>query len=351
MDLLIHRYGHGAVALLVLAGACVPDLDTDESTVTKPRVLAVLAEPAEALPNRPVRYRALVADSSGARPDLAPLWFQCLAQKPLAELGPVSSDCLYVERGKLKAVGEGASVEATLPANACALFGPNPPQPMGNEPPGRPVDADETGGYKFPIVVGLNSGSAVDATLYEQRIQCGLAGVAPELSLDYALRYHVNSNPSVRELRVVHPGGSALTLAEGQPLEVALGERVEIEVAWPECPLSDQCGDGVCGPDESRLTCAGDCEPLKGCGGAERYLQFDRERVELVARRESMRLAWYATAGTFGDERTGVDADDATSLSKNTWTAPAQATSGTLWIVLRDARGGVGSSALTFVVR
>jgi hypothetical protein len=128
MDILMHKSLLLALALSALS--CVPDVDTDESIVTTPRVLAIEAEPAEAAPNRPVRYRALVADASGVRTDLPLSWFHCLAQKPLAELGPINIDCLYAERGKLAPLGAGQEIEATLPANACALFGPNPPMPM-----------------------------------------------------------------------------------------------------------------------------------------------------------------------------------------------------------------------------
>jgi len=350
MDLLMQQ----RIALLAFAVSvlgCVPELDSDEATVREPRVLAIMADPAEAAPGKQVRYRALVADASGTREDLAPTWFHCLAQRPLAELGPVSRDCLSAERGRLRALGQGLGLEASLPADACALFGPNPPLPVGDEPPGRPVDADESGGYKLPVVVGLDSGRGVSAGLYEQRISCGLAGVAPAVSLDYSLRYHANENPELRELRVRRADGSLETVAAGQAIAVGPSERVELEAVWPDCPASDTCGDAVCGADESRLTCAADCEPMRGCAGAERYLYFDSQRDALVARREALRLAWYTTAGSFDEERTGAAADELRSTSTNGFRAAEQPTAGTLWLVIRDSRGGVGTAQWQWSLR
>lgn len=340
------------LASALALSACVPELDSDEATVRTPRVLAIQSEPAEATPGaQPVRYRALVADERGVREDADVRWFYCLAQKPLAELGPVSRECLRSDSGRLAPLGSGTTLEATLPSEACSLFGPNPPPPKDDAPPGRPVDADESGGYKLPVMVGVASGEASEVVLYEQRIRCGLAGVSPALSLEYALRYHDNQNPSVRELRIVRADGARAVLASGQPLDVAAGERVALEIDWPACPASDVCGDGVCGPDESRQTCLADCGEGGGCGGQERYVDLDREALVLTTRREAMRVAWYATAGSYDQERTGV-ADDVTAPgSTNGWRAPASAGTATLWAVLRDSRGGVGFVTLPVRVR
>jgi hypothetical protein len=337
-------------AAAIAVSACVPDVDSDESTVIAPRVLAIEAEPAEAAPNATVRYRALVVDGSGVRSDLPLSWFHCLAQKPLAELGPIDRDCLYAERARLAPLGAGQAIEATLPADACALFGPNPPLPMADKPPGRPVDADESGGYKLPVIAGLGTQTGSQAVLYEQRISCGLAGVSPDLSFDYAQRYHANQNPRVAALRVVRASGAS-ELVSDLPVQVAVAERIELEVAWPDCPLSDSCGDGVCGADEGRMSCAQDCEPLRGCAGAERYVVYDREKSQLVVRREALRVAWYATAGSFDEERTGVEADVPTQRSSNVWQAPSSPATATIWVVLRDSRGGVGSAQLTLQAR
>jgi hypothetical protein len=338
------------VASLLLASACVPDLDTDESTVTVTRVLAVQAEPAEAAPNAAVTYRALIADASGVRTDVPLTWFQCLAQKPLAELGPVSKDCLNTDSGKLTEVAAGQEVRGKLPSQVCSLFGPNPPQPMVGEPAGRPVDPDQSGGYKMPVIAALGTNAGAEVTLFEQRVYCGLAGVAPDVSVEFATRYHANTNPFISELRVSRATGTT-GLGLGDPLEVSPGEVVELEVTWPTCPTMDSCGDGVCGPDETAQSCAAECQPLRGCAGQERFLQYDRRIHELAVQRESIRVAWYATAGRFDDERTGAEPDATDPFSRNLFTAPASPGAGTLWMVIRDSRGGVGYRALPLVVR
>ncbi|MET0284840.1 MAG: hypothetical protein ABW352_10230 [Polyangiales bacterium] len=346
MDLL-----KSALAAVLLVG-CVPDLDSDESTVVQARVLAIQAEPAEVTPNGINRttYRALIADGNGVRADVPLSWFQCIAQKPLAELGPVSRDCFSTESGKLVEFGSGPEASGALPSSACSLFGPNPPLAVGGEAPGRPVDADQTGGYKMPIVTALQGEAGQNIELYEQRIICGLVGVSREVSVAFATRYHANANPFIAELRAVRAGGSLL-LAPDQPLELAANEEVQLEVLWPTCPESDVCGDGLCGPDETAQACAADCQPLRGCGGQERYLRYDRQESELVTERESMRAAWYATHGSYDFERTGAEPDPTIGGTGNTFRAPSSPVSGTLWVVLRDSRGGVTFRSQPFVVR
>jgi hypothetical protein len=89
----------------------------------------------------------------------------------------------------------------------------------------------------------------------------------------------------------------------------------------------------------------------RGCGGQERYLDYDREAQALGVRRESLRVAWYATRGTFDEERTGVGADVVTTQSQNVWRAPSEVGPTTLWVVLRDGRGGVGYREQAVIVR
>jgi hypothetical protein len=64
-----------------------------------------------------------------------------------------------------------------------------------------------------------------------------------------------------------------------------------------------------------------------------------------------MRVAWYATAGSFATTNTGRAPDDLAATSENTWTAPAEPGAATLWIVLRDDRGGASWQALPIDVQ
>lgn len=64
-----------------------------------------------------------------------------------------------------------------------------------------------------------------------------------------------------------------------------------------------------------------------------------------------MRVAWYTTRGTFDEERTGADAEHVVTQSQNTWRAPSEVDPTTLWVVLRDGRGGVSYRERAVIVR
>ncbi|MDB4971960.1 MAG: hypothetical protein JWN48_301 [Myxococcaceae bacterium] len=345
----------GALFVLALSAvACVPDLDSDEATVREPRVLAIIANPPESAPSQQqtIHYSALVADGNGVRSDLDLAWFQCVAQKPLAELGPVNRTCLQNGSDKLVLIGSGENVDGKLPSNACSLFGPNPPTPAAGQPAGRPVDPDVSGGYKVPLIIGLNSTVNSQAVLYEQRITCGIANVAPATNVEFNQRYHSNQNPAVSLLLAARAStGMQQQLAADEALQVAANELVTFAVVWDTCPTADACGDGVCGPDETATLCAGDCTRPVGCGGQERYVDLDRQSGQLIDRRELMRVAWYATGGTYDAERTGTSDEDLRNSSQNGWRAPAQPGTYTLWAVLRDSRNGVGYRQFTVAVQ
>jgi hypothetical protein len=55
-----------------------------------------------------------------------------------------------------------------------------------------------------------------------------------------------------------------------------------------------------------------------------------------------MEVAWFATGGSFDDDRTGTAPTDPTPFTTNTWHAPASPGLVHLWVVLRDDRGGAG---------
>jgi hypothetical protein len=69
-----------AVVLAVIA-ACDDGLDQRLAIVDEPRVLAVIAEPAEAKPKAAVAYTALVASPTGTVAAV-PAWAYCTAPKP-----------------------------------------------------------------------------------------------------------------------------------------------------------------------------------------------------------------------------------------------------------------------------
>jgi hypothetical protein len=86
------------------------------------------------------------------------------------------------------------------------------------------------------------------------------------------------------------------------------------------------------------------------CGGAETYLYIDPTSKQMATSRESIVASWYATAGAFDLDRAGRDGTDPTTTVNNGWTAPSTAGPVHLWVVLRDARGGVGWGSYTVTV-
>jgi len=346
------RPGRAALAGLcaLAASACVPDTDVDESTITAPRVLAIRAEPAEAREGERVTYSALFVDAQGPREDGTLVWFQCSARLPLSELAPISKTCLDPNSAENTKFGAGPSASAAIPANACALFGPNPPAAKEGEDPGRPVDADATGGYKLPILLGVRADVDENLVVYEERLSCNLSGATPALSAEFRSRYRVNTNPDITSITLVRADGTRDTVPAGERALLGRGESVSIGAAVPRCPEEDVCGDGVCGIDESRADCAADCTTLVGCAGAERYLRYDAGTRALVSVRESLRFAWYGTGGKLAKERTGLAADASGRTSSNDYTAPSAPGDYDLFVVVRDARGGVGHRTLSLHV-
>lgn len=303
------------MGLVILAWiGCASPLADPTPYVSEARVLAVQVEPAEAEPGAEVSLQALYADGSGPLSDGDVGWSWCSARKPLAELGPVSGECLDPTSGELASIGAGLAVTAVLPEDACSLFGPNPPPPEEGGEAGRPVDPDITGGFYQPAV-GF---AGADVTLVSARVRCGLANVSQDVYVAWNQAYRSNVNPAVSEVRV---DGAAVDLA-GEPVAVGAGAAVALTVGWAAC--SDDPAEG------------------EGCAGAEAYVRYDGETGELLPAREAVSVAWYATAGTFDEARGGRAGDEAETTVDNGWTAPSEP--GDVWLaaVLRDERGGVG---------
>jgi hypothetical protein len=373
-----------------LAAGCKPNVDDTVSIVTAPRVLAVRSElvaelvvtnaggmaatapsvsEAEAKITEHVKLTALFVDASGPVTPAPLEWAFCGERKPLAELGPVNSSCVAAAGDWFTPLGAGSEVTGAIPANACQQFGSDAPNPLAGQPPGRRVDPDPSGGYYQPTRLLAQGPDGPTITIAETRIQCTLASFSPDVVAAFQQRYHRNSNPEIVALEV--KGASAPWIAtdgaNGTPNQVGVGQRLALEVSWPSCPTTDAADDGVCGPDETGTTCGtcgpdvdvnrGDCcvdvncTHARGCAGAERYVRLDPMSGALVDGREAMAVAWYATGGAFDFDRAGRSGDDLAIASDNTWQAPDRAGPVTMWVVLRDERGGVGWKQYTLDVR
>jgi hypothetical protein len=320
-------------ALVVVGStACTPTFSDDTSSVSTPRLLAVQATPAEAPPGMPFSMTALYVDTSGTA-DPSPLtWALCLAQSSLGNPDPIAPACFGDTSAALVALGGGGTVSAAVPSDACQLFGPDSPPPQPGEPARRPTDPDATGGFYLPVRVGAGDGAWSAAF---ERITCQPSGVTQSVFTALSQGYVPNENPAVASLvaSIDPPGASRSTVPPDSPgagpgLVVAAGSHVALRVGWSDCRSVPAA-----------------------CGGAETYLLVDPTTKSLATARESIVASWYASSGTFDLDRAGRDGTDSATTVDNGWTAPAAAGTARLWIVLRDARGGVGWASYVVAIQ
>jgi hypothetical protein len=282
------------VVLLGLA-ACEPDLGERRSLLTEPRILAVRGDPPEARPGEEVHYSMLVASPSGPVESAVAGWAHCATPKSLLENGVASGACLAEG---VRAIGVGPTMTAAVPADACALFGPEIASADL-----RPRDPDVSGGFYQPLrvtVVGATTAFGLE------RVRCSYANIDGDVAHAYAQAYVPNRNPELVPLEAS---------VEGRPValtSITRGARVVLRLGWTE---------------------------------TETYLLYDPQTRALTTRRETMRASWFATAGAFAADRTGRSSEEPEPWTENTWSAPDPTGPVHLFVVLRDDRGGVGFAA------
>lgn len=314
-------------ASLVLG--CKPDVGAPISLIQGPSILAIQGQPAEAAPGTNVVYQALAVDTSGRIPSAAadvtaPLsWAICEQPKAPVETNSVSAACTDTE-GLPGQLGPSPwTFAAAMPQAACQEFGPQPPQVAPGQPPIRPRDPDVTDGYYLPVRVtlqvpdalvrpGMATADAIMAFGLE-RISCGLANAPAGPVIAFNQSYTLNRNPTIDTLTLQRPDGTSETLipsdAGAAAAQVPQGQGVALTLSWT--------ADSV-----------------------ETYPVFDPLSRALVSHREAMRVAWYATAGSFEHDATGRTEDETDVFVDNQWTATAPGVVH-LWVVLHDSRGGV----------
>jgi hypothetical protein len=342
-------FGRAGCWLALVSGAgsalgCEPTFDDRNSEILDRRVLAVRVTPAQAKPDQDVALSALVVDPSGTLRNVALRWSFCNAAKPVAETNDVSAACLELSGDQFQDLGRGISATGKLPKDACRQFGPDVPQRMPGQAAGRPTDPDSTGGFYQPVrVIAPNASSPPIVALAQAGLICGQPSLTGEQLLDYQQRSRANEHPLLANVLVDGDDARPLSVDDGvtSSLSVRRGQRILLRATWPSCPSESQCGDGICGQDETTSDCADDCAEPKGCAGAEPYIYYDPLSRKLVERRESMRVAWFAGAGSFADDHTGRREDEDETFSDGSWTAPKTPGPVHLWVVLRDSRGGI----------
>lgn len=338
----------GALSVLTLGAlvaGCVPEFTDDVSQVEDFRVLAVRADPAEVAPGGQVSLSVLWAAPTGETVEVEDVsWGLCTQKKELTELGPVAPECLdeftEQESETLLYLGTGSQVETTVARDVCRFFGPlAPPAEEGSTVSGRPADPDLSGGFYQPVLVGREA-----ASVGSIRLLCGPSGLSVSELITFNRGYRPNEHPEFESIEM-QVSGSSETIDSEQTLSVAAGEAIRLRATWPLCPEQPECGDGLCTAGENSTDCATDCatDPV-GCTGAESYLLADIESRSTVTQREKLSLAWFTTAGTF--ETSVTDDPDDRGYTENVWTAPESPTTLTMWLVLRDDRGGVSWRAV-----
>jgi hypothetical protein len=303
-----------ALAVVVVAGlACEPSLDLRTFAVSSPSVLAVRSDPAEAAPGAPVTLTSLYVDPNGEITKGPFDWAFCDARNPLANLGPVSPACAQRTGSVFIELGGAPAESSSIPTDSCLLFGPDVPPAQANQPPGRPVDPDSTGGYYQPVRLVAGAQIAIG----QVRITCDVPGATPDQLSELTAHDHANTNPQIDD--VTDPTLGTLVVQAQGTNTVAPSQYVDLTAHW-----------AACDPNAT------------SCSGSEGYAYLDPSTHDVVLAREEMRVSWFASAGTFDNDSTGRAATDPTPYTDDGWTAPATAGTVHVWAVLRDDRGGVG---------
>jgi hypothetical protein len=304
---------------LASAGAvgCKPDLGAPQSLITGPAILAIRGMPPETAEGGMVTYDALTVDVPGTvtAPQIA--WAQCLLPNPPANGNDVSNGCLTIPDDTATPA---PTFMAAVSTDACTLFGPQAPPPMKGQPPMRPADPDTTGGFYQPVRATWQTDAGASLLAFAlERVTCRLASAPTDIAAEYAANYAANLNPTLADL-VLDPAGAATSLFSA------------VQTSSPQAGTISANGKVTLQADFS-------------ADSAETFLVWNVVTLTLDMQRESLRLSWFATGGTFEHDVTGRGQTDTALLTQNVWTAPATPGPVYFWMVLRDDRGGVDFAA------
>ena len=302
------HYARNSVALLLLA-SCRPDFAERESFVDRTQVVAVHIEPPEAKPGELVTTSLLVVSPNGPIDSPPASWAFCATPKLLTENGSVSAACLA--GGVTPIADANGGVSALLPMTGCSDFGPET-----QSADVRPRDPDVTGGFFVPIRARTagDPGATPLVAFGFARLTCNLAMASADLATTFKAQYKPNANPKLLPIEA-HVDGSAVSWDA-----IPRGAHVLLRASWP--------------PED-----------------AESYALFDMRNQAIVTRRESLRVSWFTTAGSFDRDRTGRTEDEQETFTENTWSAPDDARTTHLWFVLRDSRGGLSFASAVATTR
>lgn len=272
---------HGVVAL----AGCAPAMVDEPWRVTAPRVVAVVAEPAEVRPGARVVLEAVIAAPRSAIADAEVRWVRwvrCEAPVPFSQNEAGDGAC-HAALGD--AVSQAPRTTLEIPADVCAVFGADVASAAT-----RPRDPDATGGFYQPVAVGLGEARSTAFV----RLGCRPGGLGAEAARAFEAQARPNRNPSF-----------------------TLGGSVDgVSVAWLELPAGgavDLFADWSAAPEES-------------------FPSVELSTGRLASQLERYDVTWLVTDGWLDGARS--------SSGRGRWRLPTLPGEGTLWAVLRDTRGG-----------
>lgn len=277
--------------------------------LTEPRVLAVIAEPAEVRPGETASLTAVLAKPSNDATESVEAWDYCTEPRVPGSATSAPASCLTDATIPLGA--RVSAVMAMLPTDACRNFGPDPPQ--GDF---RPQDPDVTGGYYQPIRF-----YAFERYWFHfQRLRCSLGNAPTEVARTYFTDYVANQNPAPSSVEIRTSETLTSVLDAGTTSSTADVTASFAEVSWQV-------------PQETRsvsLHLTWQTDPR------ETYLRFDPDAHALVEQREDVSITWHINSG--------ILTPGLPTFSKHDSSVSAQLESfgdqTSVWAVVRDSRGG-----------
>jgi hypothetical protein len=298
------------LAALVGLTACSYDFDRASEVVDR-RILGIQVEPPELVSGQPmpssVQVRALVVDPRDPLAVTEASWWYCTVPERAYAQGPGDGDarCPDTEATVLYASGE-------VPLSAVSQSIPVP---------GEVADV-------------LASGSAFTAP----QLQVQLKVHSEEGDLYGIKLVTVTARPNEGQEPNRNPVLQGLSL-DG----VDWPADTPVRLRYGDCP--DERKEGAEAPDGSRVTvCEHDIEPLFDEAAAQFFLERGISG-RLETHRERLRFSWFTDAGSFRNDRTRQK-DPRDPLPDNIgpkgeWREPpAKTERATIWIVVRDGRGG-----------
>jgi len=224
-----------------------------------------------------VSYDALYVKRRGPRRRGVARLALCTARKPLTESGAVSRSVLQREADSLEALGSGGMSMATVPTDACALFGPTPQTPEAGEPGAAPGRSGHHGGFYQPVRVVFADDAGNDQySIGVTRLSCGLGGATQEQAAAFTRRSKPNEKSGARCGRVAARRGAIASRARLR--RSAHGEAARVDSAQralARMSAEPECGDGICSAGEDAQTCDDDCRQRTVVHGSESYVYFD----------------------------------------------------------------------------